>query len=112
MKNDIALRSISTEVRPRVFEEQFSNKVLYIQDITADKSRWKGIFLADISNKDKPEITLARMGYLISYPDLGKLQLHVSEGAVHSVINKTTEVYRLTTFDQTDILVASLTVPS
>jgi len=111
MKNDIALRSISTEVRPRVFEEQFSNKVLYIQDITADKSRWKGIFLADISNKDKPEITLARTGNLISYPELRKLQLHLSEGAVHSVINKRPEVYRLTTFDQTDIPVAYINGP-
>lgn len=111
MKNNIALRSISTEVRPRVFEEQFSNQVLYLQDVTADKSRWNGVFLADIANKDKLEITLARTGYLISYPSERKLQLHLSQGAVHSVVNKSPEVYRLTTFDQTDIPVASVNGP-
>ena len=108
MRNDISMRSISTEVRPRVFEERFSNQVLYIREASTEHSRWEGIFLADVTDKDEPKITLARYGNLISYPQERKLQLHLSEGAVHSVVNKNPEVYRLTTFDQTDIPVASL----
>jgi len=108
MRNDISMRSISTEVRPRVFEERFSNQVLYIREASTEHSRWEGIFLADVSDKDEFKITLARHGNLISYPQERKLQLHLSEGAVHSVVNKNPEVYRLTTFDQTDIPVASL----
>jgi LPS export ABC transporter permease LptG/LPS export ABC transporter permease LptF len=108
MRNDISMRSISTEVRPRVFEERFSNQVLYIREAPTGSGRWEGIFLADVSDKDDPKITLARYGHLISYPQERKLQLHLSEGAVHSVVNKDPKVYRLTTFDQTDIPVASL----
>src|SRR5262245_54404241 len=108
MRNDISLRSISTEVRPRVFEERFSNQVLYIREASTQNDRWEGIFLADVSDTNEPKITLARYGNLISYPKEQKLQLHLSEGAVHSVVNKDPKVYRLTTFDQTDIPVASL----
>jgi len=68
MRNDISMRSISTEVRPRVFEERFSNQVLYIREASTEHSRWEGIFLADVSDKDQPKITLARYGNLISYP--------------------------------------------
>lgn len=110
MGNDISMRSISTEVRPRVFEERFSNQVLYIRETSTEHSRWEGIFLADVTDKNEPKITLARYGNLISYPQERKLQLHLLEGAGHSVVNQDPEVYRLTTFDQTDIPVASLSV--
>jgi len=108
MRNDIALRSISTEVQPRVFEERFSNKVLYIREAATDQARWEGIFLADISDKNEPKITLARYGDLNSYPKEQKLQLHLSEGATHSVVNQDPEVYRVSAFDQTDIPVAAI----
>src|SRR2546422_6390867 len=39
MRNDISMRSISTEVRPRVFEERFSNQVLYIREASTEHSR-------------------------------------------------------------------------
>jgi LPS export ABC transporter permease LptG/LPS export ABC transporter permease LptF len=107
MGNDISLRSISTEVQPRVFEERFSNQVLYIREAATDRSRWEGIFLADVSNKNEPKITLARYGNLASYPQERKLQLHLSEGATHSVANVSPEVYRVTTFVETDIPVAT-----
>ena len=51
MRNDIALKSISTAIRPGVFEEGFSNLVLYIRDATPDKSIWKGVFLAGCIEK-------------------------------------------------------------
>src|SRR5215475_4452192 len=59
MRNDISMRSISAEVRPRVFEERFSNQVLYIREAPTDKDRWEGIFLADISDANEAKITLA-----------------------------------------------------
>jgi len=108
MRNDIALKSISTAIRPGVFEEGFSNLVLYIRDATPDKSIWKGVFLADVSKKDQPEITLAETGTLFNDIQQKKLQLHLSNGATHSVSNRTQGLYRLATFNETDIPVAAL----
>jgi LPS export ABC transporter permease LptG/LPS export ABC transporter permease LptF len=108
MRNDIALKSISTAIRPGVFEEGFSNLVLYIRDATPDKSIWKGVFLADVSKKDQPKITLAETGTLFNDIQQRKLQLHLSNGATHSVSIRTQGLYDLATFNETDIPVASL----
>jgi LPS export ABC transporter permease LptF/LPS export ABC transporter permease LptG len=111
MRNEIALKSVSTAVRTGVFEEGFSNLVLYIRDATPDKSVWKGVFLADVANKDQPKITLAQTGRLFNDTQQRKLQLHLSNGATHSVSNKTQGVYDVATFVETDIPVASLNGP-
>ncbi len=89
MRSEIALKSISTAIQPGVFEEGFSNLVLYIRDATPDKSTWKGVFLADISKKDQPKITIAQTGTLFNDTQERKLQLHLSNGATHSVSNRT-----------------------
>ena len=102
------MKSISTAIQPGVFEEGFSNLVLYIRDATPDKSTWKGVFLADISKKDQPKITLAQTGTLFNDTREKKLQLHLSNGATHSVSNRTQGLYDLATFNETDIPVASL----
>jgi len=111
MKNEIFLKSISTEVRPRVFEEGFYPLILFIQDISTENPPWKGIFLADVSDKNQPKITIARSGNLINDPYQRKLQLHLSDGAQHSVVNKTPESYQLITFQQSDIPTASISGP-
>jgi LPS export ABC transporter permease LptG/LPS export ABC transporter permease LptF len=111
MKNEIFLKSISTEVRPRVFEEGFYPLILFIQDISTESPPWNGIFLADVSNKNQPKITIARSGNLINDPYQRKLQLHLSDGAQHSVVNKTPESYQLITFQQSDIPAASISGP-
>ena len=106
IRSEIALKSISTAIQPGVFEEGFSNLVLYIRDATPDKSTWKGVFLADISKKDQPKITIAQTGTLFNDTREKKLQLHLSNGATHSV--STQGFYDLATFNETDIPVASL----
>jgi LPS export ABC transporter permease LptF/LPS export ABC transporter permease LptG len=108
MRSEIALKSISTAIQPGVFEEGFSNLVLYIRDATPDKSTWKGVFLADISKRDQPKITIAQTGTLFNDTQERKLQLHLSNGATHSVSTRTQGLYDLVTFNETDIPVASL----
>lgn len=107
MRSQIALKSISSAIQPGVFEEGFPNLVLYIRDASPDKSIWKGVFLADVSKKDQPKITLAQTGTLFNDIAQKKLQLHLSNGATHSVSNRMLGVYDLATFNETDIPVAS-----
>lgn len=111
MRHEIALKSVSSAVRTGVFEEGFASLVLYIRDASPDKSIWKGVFVADMSQRDQPKITLAQTGTLFNDIRQRKLQLHLSNGATHSVFNKTQGVYDLATFVETDITVASLNGP-
>lgn len=73
----------SFEVEPRVFYEQFKDKVLYVGDVVPEEGMavWKKIFLADVSNPSSPSITLAQQGVAASQADA--LGLRLSEGYVY-----------------------------
>lgn len=112
LANEIGIRSISTEVREGVFEENFSNLVLYVRKTSMNRSNWKNIFVADLSNKDQLKVTLANQGNLISDPIAKKIQLHLTDGAHHLVDNKNPDVYQVMPFDQIDVPVASMNLPT
>ena len=99
----IGLRQISAELQPRVFEERFPNLVLYVRDaVSGAHPSWKGIFLAEVSNPDRPKITLAQEGVLFSDPAQGRLQLHLAHGTIHENGPGPGE-YSIATFSETDI---------
>jgi LPS export ABC transporter permease LptG/LPS export ABC transporter permease LptF len=94
----------SFEIQPRVFYEEFKDIVLYVQDVVAsgDRSLWRGIFLADISNPASPKITLAQRGALLSdSPD--KLRFHLEDGTQQEMIPEAKDQYSITTFESTEI---------
>ena len=99
----IGLRQISAELQPRVFEERFPNLVLYVRDVVSGTHpSWKGILLAEVSNPDRPKITVAQEGVLYSDPAQGRLQLHLTNGTIHESGPEPGE-YSLATFSVTDI---------
>ncbi|MFZ3341617.1 MAG: LPS export ABC transporter permease LptF [Terriglobales bacterium] len=94
----------SFEVQPRVFYEGFPKTVLYVEDVKAmpGGARWKGVFLADLSDPAAPRVTLAREGELISQgPD--SLDLHLTNGSTHETDPANADHYQISTFDTTDI---------
>jgi LPS export ABC transporter permease LptG/LPS export ABC transporter permease LptF len=103
VEREIGLRRISAELQPRVFEERFPNLVLYVQDaVRGAQPVWRGIFLAELSNPERPRITLASEGILFSNPAKDQLQLHLSRGTIHETGAEGGE-YSLATFSETDI---------
>jgi len=99
----IGRRQIAAELQPRVFEERFPNLVLYVRDaISGTHPSWKGIFLAEVSDPNRPKITLAQEGVLYNDPDQGRLQLHLTNGTIHESGPAPGE-YSIATFAATDI---------
>ena len=106
LEQQIGFRQISADIQPRVFEERFPNLVLYVQDVLSGAAPvWKGIFLADLSAPAGPKITIAREGLLLSDPAQNQLQLHLVQGTVHELTEKSNE-YSIATFSETDIPIA------
>src|ERR1035441_7658742 len=94
----------SFEVQPRVFYEGFPKIILYVQDVKAMSggARWKGVFLADLSDPAAPRISLARGGLLVSQgPDT--LDLHLTYASSHESDPKNPDQYQISTFETTDI---------
>src|SRR5689334_11720775 len=46
----LALKQVSLELKPRVFNENLSNFVLYVQNVAPNDRAWRGIMLADMTN--------------------------------------------------------------
>ena len=54
----------SYEIQPRVFYEDFRNRVLYVQDVRggAGASNWREVFMADVTDPAKPHDYDGRFG--------------------------------------------------
>src|SRR5581483_9162517 len=69
--NQLVAAELTAEVQPRVFEEQFPNRILYIGDVIPGAlTRWRNVFIADMTpagqqkqedhdRGDSPRITVA-----------------------------------------------------
>src|SRR5512146_2464953 len=96
----------SFEIQPRVFYEDLRNYVLYVQDAIPGQgaARWKGVFLADISNPSAPRITVANDGTVV-HDSGSRLRLHLKNGAQHETTPRQPDQYQASTFDATDIVI-------
>src|SRR5437016_6139477 len=98
---------IPYEIRPKVFVEQFPNKLLYLQDVTGARSRWRGVFIADNTQRDAPRVTLAESGILTnnsrSQAPSQTLTLHLEHGVTHETDPEHPEQYSVASFAETDI---------
>ena len=93
----------SFEIQPRVFDERFPKLVLYVQDVEAAATRWRGIFLAETGTENGSRVTLAEDAIVIADREQGKIQLHLQTGSTHEYNLREPDRYSVTTFGQSDI---------
>jgi LPS export ABC transporter permease LptG/LPS export ABC transporter permease LptF len=99
----------SFEVQPRVFYEEFKDRVLYIQDVspTAGAALWHHIFLADLTEPSNPHITTADSAIVVNgtpnTPDAQTIRLHLLNGGSHDTSATDPNQYNISTFSTSDI---------
>ena len=91
------------EIQPRVFIEQFPNLLLYLEDVTGSRSRWRGVFIADTTQRDQVKVTLAESGVLVNEAANGRLVIHLNQGMTHEIDPQNPAQYSVVTFTNTDI---------
>ncbi|HUQ90482.1 MAG TPA: LptF/LptG family permease [Bryobacteraceae bacterium] len=86
--NEMAAAQLTAEIRPRLFEEQFPNRILYVEDAPPGPVvRWRRVFMADLTPAEQraggagdrgegPRITLAAEA--IAVPDLANNRIQLS----------------------------------
>jgi LPS export ABC transporter permease LptG/LPS export ABC transporter permease LptF len=115
MENELKSTQLPYEIKPRVFIEQFPKLLLYLKDVTASGSRWRGVFIANTSQRGSPEVTLAQSGYLAADANGRGYTLHLEHGTTHKMDEQNPGVYSVISFTNTDINipmdVASATTP-
>lgn len=90
--NRLAASQLTAEIRPRVFEEQFPDAILYVGDVVAGPVvRWRKVFLADqrspigAEKGELPRITLALEAIAFTDRARQRIQLSLIEGSTHEV---------------------------
>ncbi len=94
--NQMVAAQLTAEIRPRLFEEQFPNRILYVDDVVPGPVvRWKKVFMADLrppgerdstaQQGDGPRITLATEA--VAQPDVvnNRIQLLFASGKSYEV---------------------------
>ena len=98
LRNELLKQQLSADVEPRVFIENFPNKILYVGEVknAGGPSIWKPVFIADVTPpeqrttgmKDKasgPMVTVAREAIAVSDAAHNRIQLNMSNVANHEM---------------------------
>ena len=91
------------QVQPRVFDERFPHLVLYVSDISASGTQWRGVFLAEAAGDNGSRLTLAENAIVIAAPKQGKLELHLQGGTTHDFDRPDPDHYSVTAFGRSDL---------
>jgi LPS export ABC transporter permease LptF/LPS export ABC transporter permease LptG len=103
LEEELRSSQASFEIQPRVFDERFPRLVLYVQDVEAAATRWRGIFLAETGAEDGSRLTLAEEAIVVADRERGKLQLSLRNGTTHEFSRRYPQRYIVTTFGQSDV---------
>src|SRR3989338_5460712 len=98
LQAELAPGQASYELEPRVFDERFPQRILYVQDTEQGGSRWRGVFLADVSEPMNPTLTVAESAFVLPDPAGRSLLLQLSNGSTHIYLGRETERYSVSTF--------------
>jgi LPS export ABC transporter permease LptF/LPS export ABC transporter permease LptG len=105
----------SFSIQPRVFDERFPHVVLYVQDVEAAATRWRGVFLATSGafgfrsagdsrpGSNESSVTTAESAFIMSGSSEGQIQLHLGRGSTHEYDPRDPNPYNVTTFGENDI---------
>ena len=103
MNKELASQA-SYEIEPRVFDEDFHNFVLYVQDVRAGTgaAHWRQVFMADTTDFTNPLITTAASA-TVSNDSTQQLLVRLRDGSRHETVAGQPEQYNISTFDFTDL---------
>jgi len=113
LEEEMKASQASFQVQPRVFDERFPKLVLYVEDVAAAGTRWRGVFLAESNGESGARLTLAEEAIVIADREQGKLQFHLRSGSTHEYVRREPDRYGVTTFGESDwpIEVTELSAP-
>ena len=92
------------EIQPRVFYEDFRDKVLYVQNVISGTgaANWRQVFMADITDLGEPKITTAASATVVSYSPQ-ELLMRLRNGTEHDPVSGHPEQYNISTFAIDDL---------
>jgi lipopolysaccharide export system permease protein len=95
---DIVQNRAHIDIKPKIFNRDFENLVLYANDKKGDK-QLLDVFVADHSEEGASKVILAKEGVIISDPENFKIKIQFQDGTVHD-ITENGKSYNILNFDR------------
>jgi len=104
LQQALETQQASYEIQPRVFYEDFRNRVLYVQNVRAGTgaSNWDRVFMADVTDPTTPLVTTAASATVVS-DSTQELLMRLRDGAEYDTIAGQPDQYKVSTFQSTDL---------
>jgi LPS export ABC transporter permease LptG/LPS export ABC transporter permease LptF len=95
--NELDKTQLSADIKPRLFDENFPNTILYVGDVQpGNPAEWRTVFIADVAppeerkkgigaKADGPMITVARSAIAVSDPANNRIQLDMRDYSTHEM---------------------------
>src|SRR4030095_8012539 len=97
----VAMTNATSQLKPRVFYNNFTNMVVYIQDIPSKGNTWRGVFIYDESQPDKARLILAKQGLgQKKKADREDLEVQLESGSWHEVDPLVPQDYTFVDFNE------------
>lgn len=81
---DLISKKVASDIRPRVFFEEFPGFVLYVRDEMPQGAGWKDVLVADSSKPDSTNIYMANTGRVVIDRDRQTVQLQLEDGVQYT----------------------------
>ena len=107
MDKELAAQA-SYEIEPRVFDEDFHNYVLYVQDVRAGTGAadWRQVFMADTTDPTTPLVTTAASA-TVANDSSSELLMRLRDGSHHETVAGQPQQYNISTFVFSDMPLAA-----
>jgi len=104
LQQALETQQASYEIQPRVFYEDFRNRVLYVQNVRSGTgaSNWDRVFMADVSDPTAPLVTTAASATVVS-DSTQELLMRLRGGAEYDIAPGHPDQYKISTFANTDL---------
>jgi LPS export ABC transporter permease LptG/LPS export ABC transporter permease LptF len=94
----------SFAIQPRVFDEDFRNFVLYVQNVRSGTgaAHWDQVFMADTTDPTTPTVTTAASATVANDPNQEPM-MRLRDGSRHETITGQPQQYNITSFTTADL---------
>ena len=98
---NIAAKRANVGIQPHVFNAEFDDLVLYVDDEDEENNLFKGVMISDQRTGASPSIIFAQQGRIFSDPEALTLTLRIENGAIHRATpgKEADQIIRFSTYD-------------
>ena len=98
---NIAAKRANVGIQPHVFNAEFDDLVLYVDDEDEENNIFKGVMISDQRTGTSPSIIFAQQGRIFSDPEALTLTLRIENGAIHRATpgKEADQIIRFSTYD-------------